>query len=65
MGPGSSVPAEEPAADWAPSPPCCQSRPWARPHRTALAATGSLGTGKEAVGGKTSPVSEIFSTSRY
>lgn len=49
-GLGSSALAEEPAADWAPSPPCCRSHPWARPRRTELAATGSLGTGKEAEG---------------
>lgn len=45
---GSSVLGVEPA-DWALSPPWCQSHPWARPHRTELAATGSLGTGTEAV----------------
>lgn len=45
---GSLVLGVEPA-DRALSPPWCQSHPWARPHRTELAATGSLGTGTEAV----------------
>lgn len=50
-GPGSSGPGAEPAVR-APSPPYCQSHPWAHPRRTERAATGSLGTGKEAEGGK-------------
>lgn len=50
-GPGSSAQGEEPA-DWAPFLPWCQSHPLARPRKTELAATGSLGTGKGAEGKK-------------